>query len=78
MFFYVLQGEGAWGQEAGRGVQLHCEPLSPGPPATSPSACKRAHNCPTAKIAEDYPWLEQTGVLEHILPKKQELILVKL
>lgn len=30
------------------------------------------------KIAEQYPWLETTGVLEVILPKKQELTLIKL
>lgn len=31
-----------------------------------------------ARIAEDYPWLVETGVLEVILPKKQDLVLVKL
>ena len=31
-----------------------------------------------AKILEDYPWLAETGVIDVILPKKQDLILVKL
>jgi hypothetical protein len=31
-----------------------------------------------AKISEQYPWLESSGVLEVLLPKKQELTLIKL
>lgn len=31
-----------------------------------------------AKIAEQYPWLEDTGVINVILPKKQDLVLIKL
>ncbi|PSC69287.1 malignant T-cell-amplified sequence 1-like protein [Micractinium conductrix] len=30
------------------------------------------------RIADDYPWLVETGVLDVILPKKQDLVLVKL
>ncbi|KAL4439866.1 hypothetical protein ABPG75_002867 [Micractinium tetrahymenae] len=30
------------------------------------------------RIAEDYPWLSETGVLDVVLPKKQDLVLVKL
>jgi len=33
---------------------------------------------PAGKIAEDYPWLAESGVLDVVLPKKQDLILIKL
>lgn len=31
-----------------------------------------------AKICEQYPWLEETGVINVVLPKKQDLVLIKL
>lgn len=31
-----------------------------------------------AKIVEDYPWLTETGVIDVLLPKKQDMVLVKL
>lgn len=34
--------------------------------------------CCADKIIEDYPWLTETGVIDVILPKKQDLILIKL
>ena len=30
------------------------------------------------KIAEDYPYLVETGLLDVLLPKKQDLVLIKL
>ena len=33
---------------------------------------------PAGKIAEDYPYLVEHGLLDVILPKKQDLVLVKL
>lgn len=41
------------------------------PPFCAPCAA-------AGKIIEDYPWLQDTGVIDVVLPKKQDLVLVKL
>lgn len=46
-------------------------PASPSSPP--PTQCHAA-----AKICEQYPWLEESGVIDQILPKKVDLTLVKL
>lgn len=33
---------------------------------------------PAAKIVEQYPYLGETGVIDVLLPKKQDLTLIKL
>ena len=43
-----------------------------GPETNEPHAAR------AGQIAEQYPWLQQSGVLEVLLPKKQDLSLVKL
>lgn len=48
---------------------------------TSPRAgtvCVPTCHLHAGRIAEDYPWLSETGVLDVVLPKKQDLVLVKL
>ena len=67
-------------------VQRGIRGAPPQPPAAcrhavAPHSLKLRHCCvpsSAAKIIEDYPWLVETGVIDVILPKKQDLILVKL
>lgn len=34
--------------------------------------------CSAAAIVEQYPWLQESGVIDVLLPKKQDLTLIKL
>jgi hypothetical protein len=54
--------------------RLHLRPICR-PARLQPSP---ALSLPPGKIADDYPWLVETGVLDVVLPKKQDLVLVKL
>ena len=59
----------------GSTCHLPQDPVAPHP--TPPAPAARPHRF-AGKIAEDYPYLADTGLLDVILPKKQDLVLIKL
>jgi hypothetical protein len=53
-------------------------PLLPAAWLGSLSSLSSCASLTAGKIAEDYPYLVENGLLDVILPKKQDLVLVKL